>query len=433
MARHSKRQKNEDVNARKPVEVKAKGVTIRINPTTRRGRPHWIFSYYIAGRRIRPVKKSLEDAKRAALKIIDGLTNEPATIWTIDESRAREAYDAEKFLKKTGLESHRLDAIARDWAEAMKILDEGTSLVEACRYWVEKHGSNFVPQKPKVVIDSFLERKRLEGISEKHLENTRYQAERFERTFRDRDLHTLTVPELRSYLLGLRLSNAATIYHRNTLKMIFDHAVENLWCPKDHNPIKAIVFKRETADEIAFFKVKEIKRLFNKVANKEPDLIPYLVFATLAGIRPEEVRRMNWEWVSQEAVRLPGRLNGKRITKTGRPRQVPLCKAAQAWLTPYRHLTGNVLPERYREKLVRRLRKISGLTWIQDGLRHSYGSYRRAQTKDIAQLSEEMGNTVQVCMDHYANPHVDSKDAEAFFNLMPPWANVVNLEDAKEA
>ena len=431
MAIIGKPSKNVDVDKRKPVLVKAKGIQITIKPTMTTGKPYWLITHYASGKRMRYVLKDLEEARQRALKLIDGMAGKPGVLWVLDENLAHAAHDAAQLLEEAGC-SVRLDAIVREWLESRAILKGKTSLAESCRYWVEKCGHVYTATKPAKAIESFWERKTLEGTSDRHLENIRYQCERFERTFTNRDLHTLTVPEIRAYLLGMHVSSYARRYHRNTLAMLFDHAIEHAWVPKDHNPVRKVTVAKGTSEDIAYFKPKEVRRLFMRTLQKEPDLIPYVTLACLAGIRPEEVKRMDWAWVDEDAVYLPGKLNGKRITKTGKQRRVPLCDAAKAWLEPHRQTMGPVLPERFRVKLVRRLRTISGLVWTHDALRHSFATYRLAQTDNIAKVSKELGNTIQVCEEHYANQHAKPEDAQAFFGIMPPGAEkMVSLREAQ--
>ena len=57
--------------------------------------------------------------------------------------------------------------------------------------------------------------------------------------------------------------------------------------------------------------------------------------------------------------------------------------------------------------------------WRQNGLRHSYISYRVAQTGDVARTALEAGNTPKMIFRHYREV-VDEESAIAWFSIMPP-------------
>ena len=61
---------------------------------------------------------------------------------------------------------------------------------------------------------------------------------------------------------------------------------------------------------------------------------------------------------------------------------------------------------------------MTGLKWKNDGLRHSFASYRLALTKDMAALCLEMGNSPSIVFKHYLDlRHED--EAERWFGVLP--------------
>ena len=63
------------------------------------------------------------------------------------------------------------------------------------------------------------------------------------------------------------------------------------------------------------------------------------------------------------------------------------------WLRPYASMTGAVLPANWRKKLdaVRKAAKLA--RWPNNGLRHSFASYRLAATHDAPRVASELGDT----------------------------------------
>lgn len=61
-----------------------------------------------------------------------------------------------------------------------------------------------------------------------------------------------------------------------------------------------------------------------------------------------------------------------------------------------------------------------GDAWIQDGLRHTYGSARWLLDKDLAKLAKDMGNSPDVCSEYYLSTDMSKEMARAIFAIMPP-------------
>lgn len=65
--------------------------------------------------------------------------------------------------------------------------------------------------------------------------------------------------------------------------------------------------------------------------------------------------------------------------------------------------------------------------WKSNALRHSFASYRFAQTGDAGRVAGELGNSAAVVHKHYREL-VKPADAEKWFNVKPEApANVVSI------
>jgi integrase len=125
-----------------------------------------------------------------------------------------------------------------------------------------------------------------------------------------------------------------------------------------------------------------------------------LAICGLAGLRTCEAERLLWREVKL----------GKRLIEvlpenaknTGRRRLVPIHPALMTWLrkadfAPEDH----VCPQGVRiDNLAKRVKR-KGVTWVKNGLRHSYGSYRCAVVKSAAQVALEMGNSEAIVRSNY--------------------------------
>jgi integrase/recombinase XerD len=136
---------------------------------------------------------------------------------------------------------------------------------------------------------------------------------------------------------------------------------------------------------------------------------PYLVLAMFAGIRPDEVMRLDWRDIDLETktVQVDG--------KTRRRRHVPLEPIAAALLALHPEKKGTVAPSASTVRRWKRTaRHILGLkNWPHDVLRHTAASYLIALYDDAGKVAMRLGNSVGILLTHYHKPV--SKDACARF------------------
>ena len=89
------------------------------------------------------------------------------------------------------------------------------------------------------------------------------------------------------------------------------------------------------------------------------------------------------------------------------------------WLRPYAELTGSVVPVNPRKKLDL-VRKGAGLArWPQNGLRHSFASYRLASNHDAPRVAGELGHTSPQMLYSAYRELVLPEEAQRYWNLIP--------------
>jgi len=105
--------------------------------------------------------------------------------------------------------------------------------------------------------------------------------------------------------------------------------------------------------------------------------------------------------------------------KTASRRIVPVLPNLKKWLLPYAKAEGPVVPFANIPKQLAWLAKDSGVKWKQNGLRHSFISYRLAVIQDVAQVALEAGSSPQMILRHYREL-VRPADANIWFAIRPP-------------
>jgi len=153
-----------------------------------------------------------------------------------------------------------------------------------------------------------------------------------------------------------------------------------------------------------------------------------LALGAFAGLRDAEIKRLDWAEVDRARKHI-------EITavkaKSAKRRIVPIQANLAAWLRPYSEKMGRVVPDRYRGK-IERLRKAAGLTrWPNNGLRHSFASYRLAAIHDAPRVASELGHTSPQMLYSTYREVVIPEEAERYWKITPANAeNVVSFDSA---
>jgi hypothetical protein len=74
------------------------------------------------------------------------------------------------------------------------------------------------------------------------------------------------------------------------------------------------------------------------------------------------------------------------------------------------------------------------VTGIYDGARHSFISYRTAETRDVARVADECGNSVGIIKRHYREL-VTTAAAKGFFAIRPEKvrkSKITNIETGRK-
>lgn len=165
------------------------------------------------------------------------------------------------------------------------------------------------------------------------------------------------------------------------------------------------------------------------------EFLPWLVLSSFSGLRSEEIAPklkpkskwkipgvpeyskppLRWSAVkrAQGYIDLPA-----ATSKVRKRRLVPIPPLLESWLEhigpPADGMICALLPA---EKITGWLGEAVG-GWKKNALRHSYGSYRAAQIKNLPALAIEMGNSVAIIENHYREA-VSESQSEKYWSLTP--------------
>ena len=139
-----------------------------------------------------------------------------------------------------------------------------------------------------------------------------------------------------------------------------------------------------------------------------------LAIGAFAGLRDAEIKRLDWSEVDLAR----GLIEVKAAkAKTARRRIIPIQPNLAAWLQPYSARKGPVVPKGIRSKM-KRVREAAGLNrWPNNGIRHSFASYRLAAINDAPRVAAELGHTTPQMLYNTYREVVRPEEAERYWQI----------------
>ena len=396
-------------NQQFPVAIKRGSCVVKIYRDRRTAGDYFRVVYYLGGKRHRLVFGSLAEARTEAEAKASQLAR--------GDMDAAQLSGQDRLIYGRALEVIRsfgipLDAAALEYADARKALGD-YPLSDAVRFFVRHHGNGIQPMPVSEAVQLFLNDKTAKGLSKVYLDDLRYRLRSFEKSFQC-ELNHITHDDVRGFLS--RLKAAARSYNNfiRTLKTFFGYSQTRGWISKQLDLLEGIEDRKETPKPVEIFEPWEMERL---LAACTPDLAACLALAGFAGVRMEEILRMTWE----DVYRRKGFVEIEaQKAKTARRRLVPISPNLADWLALAGKTKGRLWPwsKAYLFEAIPNATRAAEVQWKRNALRHSFISYRLAQTQNKHQVAEEAGNSPRMIDSHYREL-VTPKEAQEWFNVFP--------------
>ena len=395
-------------NVRFPVAVKSGSSVVRIYATPNREYPRFTVVYYeAAGQRCRRTFAQFEEAKREAAAIAEKLGRGDLAALRLGD-RDRHLYlRALELLQPSGMP---LDLAVLQFAEATKLL-EGHSLAEAARLYREQHRSQLEIKTVAEVVEEFILDRQKHQLSLLYLRDLRVRLNRFIKAFQC-PISSLHTTEIERFLDSLKVSLRTRKNFVTTLGTLFNFARAKGYLSRSHPGVSEVTRSRRQAREIHIFTPEELATLLHRAPL---GLVPTLAIGAFAGIRSEEIKRLDWSDVNLAE----GFIQIKSSTaKTKVRRLAPLPDNLQEWLEAFAQEEGPVCPYQNLSNAFLKLARRSGVEWKRNALRHSFISYRVARLQDVSKVALEAGNSPKVIFEDYLKV-VPGSAAEEWFAIRP--------------
>jgi integrase len=318
-----------------------------------------------------------------------------------------------------------LEMVAAHFAKAFTILG-GDRVVEAATDFNRRHPEKRKPVPVASVVDELIELQTKRGKSKYHTGDLRWRLGNFAEAFK-MDIARVTTADVQAWLDGMKAAPRSVKNFRAAASALFKFAAARGYVAKGENPVADTELEKiRNAAPIEIYSPAEMRRL---LAAADDTLKPALALQAFAGLRSEEVMRLDWRDVkfSRGHIEL-----GADKTKTASRRLVPISANLRAWLAAHGKKSGKVFPQ--KSSLFHKLhRAAAAATEIKaagnraalppvklkkNALRHSFISYRVAEINDVPKVALEAGNSPAMIFQHYREL-VTPEDALLWFAIAP--------------
>ncbi len=395
------------------VEIGTGVAVVRIYTINRKdGYEQFTLAWREGGRRRTRCISSMDEAKMIAQQITVRLTNGSSATC----EATRRDIELLQYCERTASEfGVTLAAAIEEWASARRTAGE-IPLSDAVRFYAANRNDLFATRSNAKVAAEFIESLKRKGVSDLYVRHATLNLKRYSDALPG-NIADVTTADINRFLDGLKkLGPVSKNGIRRNLVTMFGFAKRQGYLHPDRKTAAEQSDSFKVQDkEISIFTPEEMKRL---LLAAHPRILPLIAIGGFAGIRSAEIARLDWKDIKWDRGHIE--IAGSKA-KTAARRLVPLSENLKAWLAPWREDTGPILTiTDYSGALSDTAVKaqIPG-GWRQNALRHSFISYRVAETGDVARTSLEAGNSPKMIFRHYREI-VDAESAKAWFSITPP-------------
>lgn len=428
-------------------EVKVGSAVSKVYATPHGNRELFTLAYWVDGHRKREVFPSKDTAIEAAKKAGKALLTGKASAVSLTPKQLLACERALDLIAPFNIE---IDVVAGIYARFAKAI-ANVPPEKIIEYYVQKHPPDLDKKLVKDVVAELIAVKRSDTLSERYLKQLEYDLTRFAAQFRN-CLADVSGRDVDAWLRDLGVGPRTRNNLRNSVKSLFKFAIARKYLTKDHDEIDAVPVAKDADGEIEIYTPEEMKELLTVAS---PEHVPFLAISAFAGVRHAELQRLDWSQVKQEGMIIEIKAG---TAKTASRRVIPILPNLAKWLKRHWKTTGEICgyanmvlqfveltrrvnkrrraawaknngvsaealkaaddaAEKRLGKLPRNERRSRGtlmpgaetatdegwkpFLWKHNALRHSFISYRVAQTQDVARVSLEAGNSPQMIFQHY--------------------------------
>jgi hypothetical protein len=372
--------------------------------------------YDAAGKRIRPQRSTLAEAEQAARDYIIKHISPEALERDLLDSKAAKI-----------VEPTELIAACDEYATMQRLVAPfGLRPLDAVRSFIAKRQETAKSVTAAFAVEDFLTK--FKGRQKTGKANRVYLG-RIKKDWGDATLSNVDHVFINKWIAGIDGSERTRRNYFDGVSLLFRHAKENGWYPLEKQPPTEHANRPEAENpQIEIFSPEEGAALLKAASELGSPAFPVIAIVGWSGCRTEEVApefsdkgRLCWDdllWAdryrdleneddkpTEDQIHVTPEA-AKKTRKKDLRRYIPLLANLAEMLRPFRGKRGAIysMDAPVINKEFARIAKKAEVKWKRNALRHSYGTYRSAVTKNVPAVAFEMGNTVEMVQRHYNRP-----------------------------
>ena len=342
---------------------------------------------------------------------------------TRDEAAAAAQGLREKFLEHGSNAAAIRPSLAEDATLAADLLKPwNASLLEAARAYVADREREVASVPVTEATAAFL--LSCDGLRDRTIDGYRQICARLDRELGDRLLASITAEDIAK---AAELGNAGTasLNRYRCARTFWRWSAKRKWCNEEIF-VSVQAPRVSTEGEITLLSIAESTALLAAAEKHFPQAVASYALQLFAGIRVEEITRLEAAHVSPSGIDLPA-----SVAKKSRRRHITPSSTLAAWLAVYpfepcdrwqevnaacRRLAGWDVASR----LLKTPPKPTRGAWPQNVMRHTFASYAIAAGVPLDEMLFSFGHTggTALLRQHYVG-RASKKEALAYFASMP--------------
>src|ERR1051326_5802602 len=335
----------------------------------------WQVACMLKGERIRETFKTRKEAETRAAQIREMVDNEGAAGFSLPASAREEAAKCVE-----------------------KLQPYGASLTEAVTHYVERVLKFREAPAVADAVNRLLVEKQQKNLRPSTLNDLRHRWGKFAEAFGNKKLNEVTGEELTAWLVKQASDPVNRHNYRRKIGSLYRMAVKHKWTAE--NIVEQTERPEMVEAGVGILKVEQIVRLLE--CADDYGLLPFAVLGFFAGVRPDELKRLDWSAVNLSRRQV---VIGPEVAKTKQQRILPLNDTAVAWLAKCARKHGRIVtPDNFRKRFDA-WRKAAGIRfkdWPKDCIRHVFGTMHYAAINDPVETARLMGHVgVDIFFRHY--------------------------------
>ena len=287
----------------------------------------------------------------------------------------------------------------------------GLTISDAIKFTLDHYRKHTASLPLEAAMNELIGAKKGAGRSERYCNDLRLRLRRLCAAFDGKTVAQINTADLEGFLAALNVSAGTRNTFRRDIRTLWSFAEKRGWA--DAKMAKNTERAKAIATPPGILTPEQAALLLAE--SKDNDLLAFNTIGLFAGLRVSEIRALNWRDVDLAG----GFIHVSAATsKTRSRRLVPILDNLRAWLQPVANPAGPVV-ERALRKRHEAARGRAGIKeWPDNCMRHSFVSYRLADTGNAAQTALESGHDQAVLFQHYREL-VKPKDAARYWQIMP--------------